>query len=74
VPTIDTGSASAGMIVADARRTNRKMTMTTRITVRPRVCCTSETAALIGAARSLSTLISTAPGSSARKTGINALI
>ena len=34
-----------GMIVADNRRTNRKMTSTTRITVRINVCCMSVTAA-----------------------------
>src|SRR5439155_1530862 len=50
---IETGSASAGMMVADTRRTNRKMTSTTSTTVSPSVCCTSATAARIGAARSL---------------------
>ena len=43
------------------------------MTVRISVCCTSATAAWIGAARSCSTLISMAPGSSARNTGIKAL-
>ena len=41
VPMMETGKASAGMIVADNRRTNRKMTSTTRITVRINVCCIS---------------------------------
>ena len=41
VPTMDSGTARLGMMVADTLRRNRKITMTTSATVRSRVNCTS---------------------------------
>ena len=50
------GTASVGMMVAEIRRRNRKMTSATRPMVMARVSCTSLIAATIEAERSLSTL------------------
>jgi hypothetical protein len=52
VPTIDAGSARLGMIVADRFRRNRKITRTTRQTVRTRVNFTSPTDSRIDCERS----------------------
>ena len=53
VPTIENGRARLGMIVADRLRRNRKMTRTTRKTVRISVSLTSCTDSRIETERSL---------------------
>ncbi len=57
VPMIETGTASAGMIVADTVRRNRKMTMMTRPIAISNVSCTSTTNSRTEIERSLSTSI-----------------
>jgi hypothetical protein len=74
VPNMDNGSASAGMRVAEALRTNRNMTSTTRTAVNPSVRCTSATEALIDCDRSSSTSILTDGGIAARRIGSSARI
>src|SRR5256885_7165143 len=74
VPTNDTGTARAGMIVADTDRKNRKITNTTRATAIASVTCTSSTEARIEMERSLSTSIRIAAGTWARNTGSRCLI
>ena len=69
VPISDTGTASEGMMVADALRKNRKITMTTRITEIIRWNCTSATESRIDKERSRMNCISTAAGIWARNAG-----
>src|SRR5215471_9166453 len=52
VPINETGTASAGMIVAEAERRNRKMTSTTRLIAIASVTCTSSTESRIDTERS----------------------
>ena len=54
------GTASAGMIVAESRRRNRKITRTTSAMVSASVNCTSWTASRIEVERSLSTWMAAA--------------
>ena len=47
VPTMESGTAMLGMIVAERLRKNRKMTMITRHMVKAMVNCTSTTDSLM---------------------------
>ena len=58
VPISDTGTASAGMIVADTLRRNRKITMMTSEMAIASVSCTSNTESRIESERSSSGAIS----------------
>ena len=69
VPTSDTGTASAGMIVAETFRRNRKITMITRQMAIASVSCTSATASRIEIERSNSGCIWIAGGTCARIAG-----
>src|SRR5437899_12925457 len=69
VPTSDTGTARAGMTVADTERRNRKITMTTRQIAIASVCCTSATESRIEIERSLSTSMRIEGGTAARNCG-----
>ena len=62
----ETGTASAGMIVAEADRRNRKMTSTTSETAIPSVICTSSTDARIETERSFKTSMRIEAGTWAR--------
>jgi hypothetical protein len=66
VPISETGTASAGMMVADADRRNRKITMITRPTAIASVTWTSSTDARIESERSFSTSRLIAAGTCAR--------
>ena len=66
VPISDTGTASAGMMVADTLRRNRKITMITSAMAIAKVSCTSTTAARIDSERSNRGAISMAGGICAR--------
>src|SRR5438034_8078387 len=72
VPTIENGSARLGMTVADRLRRNRKITMTTRASVRSSVNLTSLTESWIDTDRSNRTFRDTEDGSSLRKVGSKA--
>ena len=52
VPTIDSGTARLGMMVAETLRRKRKITSTTRAMVRSRVNCTSCTDSRMATERS----------------------
>src|SRR2546428_5831963 len=69
VPTIEKGRARLGIAVADRLRRNRKITRTTRKSVRRSVNLTSLTEASIETDRSYRTLSETEAGSSLRKVG-----
>ena len=69
VPISDTGTASAGMMVADTLRRNRKITMTTSEIAIANVSCTSCTAARIEIERSNSGSIWIDGGTCARMAG-----
>src|SRR5215831_2873687 len=69
VPMMETGTASAGMIVADIERRNRKMTMMTRQIAMASVTCTSSTESRIEIERSLSTSMRIDGGTAARNCG-----
>ena len=69
VPTSETGTASAGMRVADTVRRNKKITMTTRQIAMASVSCTSPTESRIEIERSLSTSIRIDGGTIARYCG-----
>ena len=69
VPISDTGTASAGMMVAETLRRNRKITMMTRQTAIASVSCTLQTASRIESERSNSGAISIAAGTWARICG-----
>ena len=69
VPTIDIGSARLGMRVAETLRRNRKITSTTRTSVRSSVNCTSLTEFWIETERSYRTCRETDAGNSLRKLG-----
>ena len=69
VPISDTGTASAGMMVAETLRRNRKITMITSETAIVSVSCTSTTAARIEIERSNSGCIWIAGGTCARIAG-----
>src|SRR3979409_2446064 len=69
VPISETGTASAGMIVAGIVRRNRKITMTTRQIAIASVSCTSVTDSRIEIERSLSTSILIDGGTDARYCG-----
>ena len=60
------GTASAGMMVAEAERRNRKITSTTSAIAIINVVCTSFTESRIDCERSMRTSISTAAGTWAR--------
>ncbi len=62
VPTIESGTATLGMMVADTLRRNRKITMTTSATVSISSNSTSDTDARMVMVRSVSTSICTAAG------------
>ena len=66
VPISDTGTASVGMMVADAERRNRKITSTTSATAITSVICTSSTDSRTEIERSLRTSRLTDAGSAAR--------
>ena len=66
VPISETGTASAGMMVAEAERRNRKITMITRPMAIASVNWTSSTEARIDSERSLSTSRLIAAGTCAR--------
>jgi len=74
VPTIEKGRARLGMIVADTLRRKRKITRTTRHTVRSSVNFTSSTDSRIGCARSLRTPSWTDAGSCCARSGSSALM
>ena len=69
VPISDTGTASEGMMVADAERRNRKMTITTSAAAIPSVRCTSLTEFRMETERSLSTSMLIEAGTWARNAG-----
>ena len=69
VPINDTGTASAGMMVADTLRRNRKITMITSEMAIASVHCTSTTASRIEIERSNSGCIWIEGGTCARNTG-----
>ena len=69
VPTSDTGTASEGMMVADALRRNRKITRTTSVIEIARWNCTSATEFRIDSERSSRNCISIAAGTWARNAG-----
>jgi hypothetical protein len=73
VPTSDSGTVTAGMIVAQKLRRNRKITMTTSATVSSNVNCTSSTEARMVSVRSEMTLTLMADGIEACSTGSIAL-
>ncbi len=66
VPISDTGTASEGMIVAEAERKNRKITSTTSAIAMPSVNWTSSTDCRIEIERSLSTSMRIEAGTWAR--------
>ncbi|MEA2166590.1 MAG: hypothetical protein QOK37_4717 [Thermoanaerobaculia bacterium] len=72
VPTIDSGRASDGMIVAERFRRKRKITITTRKSVSSSVNFTSDTDARMVSARSRKTCRFTLPGSCFRNAGSSA--
>src|SRR5881396_458135 len=74
VPTIEMGTATLGMIVADRLRRNRNMTITTRAIVRISVNSTSATEARMVAVRSVSVVISIADGREALSWGSKRLM
>jgi len=74
VPTIENGSARLGMSVAERFLRNRKMTRTTRMTVRTSVNLTSWTESRIEIDRSLRIPSASAAGSCAWSCGRSALI
>ena len=69
VPISETGTASAGMRVADTVRRNRKMTITTRQMAIASVSCTSTTESRMEIERSLSTSMRIEGGTIARYCG-----
>src|SRR6478672_8765411 len=69
----DRGTVTAGMMVAQKLRRNRKITITTSATVSSNVNCTSATEARMVAVRSEMTEIFTAGGIEAWSTGSIAL-
>ena len=69
VPTIEMGTATLGMMVAERLRRKRNMTMTTRATVRTSVNSTSRTDALMVVVRSVRVVISMEDGSEALSCG-----
>ena len=69
VPTIDSGTATAGMTVAGTFRRNAKMTSTTSPTVRHSSNSTSDTLARMVVVRSISGVIVTPAGRVARSRG-----
>src|SRR5262249_6439159 len=69
VPTSETGTARAGMMVADTLRRKRKITMMTSAMAMPRVSCTSTTAARIDNERSNNGSILIDGGTCARMVG-----
>ncbi len=69
VPISDTGTASAGMRVAETERRNRKITRTTRQIAMSSVSCTSTTEARIETERSISTSMRIDGGIEARYCG-----
>ena len=72
VPTSDSGTATAGMIVAGTLRRNRKITITTSAIASISSNCTARTDARIVTVRSLSTCSVAAAGSDARSEGSSA--
>ncbi|MNZ99810.1 hypothetical protein D3C78_1191490 [compost metagenome] len=74
VPISDSGTATDGMIVALARRRNRKVTMTTRAMAISNSCCTSLTEARMVWVRSVSTTTSRPAGRLSVMLGSSALI
>src|SRR6266571_3848427 len=66
VPISDTGTASAGMMVAGTLRRNRKITMTTRQIAMASVSCTSTTDSRMETERSISTAMLIEGGTAAR--------
>jgi hypothetical protein len=62
VPTRESGTAAAGMTVADRVRRKRKITRITRATANINSNCTSRTDALIEVVRSVSTVTCTDDG------------
>ena len=74
MPISDSGTVTAGMMVAQRLRRNMKMTMTTSATVSSSVNCTSATDARMVWVRSDMTFILTAAGIEAWSTGIIALM
>src|SRR6478672_2430854 len=70
VPISDTGTASAGMRVAETLRRNRNITMMTRLTAIARVSCTSATEARTEIERSINTCMLIDGGTNARYCGI----
>src|ERR1700720_3508903 len=74
VPTMDKGTATLGMIVAERLRRNTKMTMTTKTTVRINSNCTSLTDARIVVVRSVRIDTSMAGGREAFSWGSSATI
>src|SRR5262249_42955725 len=69
VPISDTGTASAGMIVAEVERRNRKITRMTRTTAMKSDSCTLHTDARIDTERSMSTSMRIDGGIDARYCG-----
>src|SRR5216684_6100583 len=69
VPINDTGTASAGMMVAGTERRNRKITRTTRQIAMASVSCTSTTESRMETERSISTAMLIEGGTSARYCG-----
>ena len=73
MPTSDSGTVTAGMIVAQKLRRNRKITITTSATVSSNVNCTSLTEARMVSVRSEMMLTLMADGIEACSTGSIAL-
>ena len=73
VPMIETGTASAGMNVADIFRRNRKITMITSTTAMSSVSCTSSTDSRIEIERSFSRSMLIDAGTCARNVGNRSL-
>src|SRR5262245_58909861 len=69
VPISETGTASAGIMVAENVRRNRKITRTTRQMAIASVSCTSTTESRIEIERSLSTSMLIEGGTNARYCG-----
>src|SRR6516164_4663872 len=69
VPIKDTGTASAGMMVAESDRRNRKITMMTRQIAIASVSCTSSTDARMEIERSIKTAMLIEGGTIARYCG-----
>ena len=69
MPISDSGTVTAGMIVAQKLRRNRKITITTSATVSSNVNCTSATEARMVSVRSETTETLTAGGIEASSTG-----